>query len=271
LAYKKTHSTNDYALILGASSGFGEATAMELAVEGFNILGIHLDQNKRTERVAKIKKRIEEKGVSAQYFNINAVNEAKRKETINIIREKLHPKGKIKVLLHSLEFSSIIPFIHQDLTEQLKSEHLEATMDVMAHSLVFWVQDIFAAKLLSSGSKIFALTSSASVRARPSFGAVSAAKAALEAHVRQLALELAPFEVSVNCIRAGVTYTPALIKVPNHEKMMDIALKKIPANRLTYPSDIAKFITALATSDESWTTGNIINIDGGEMTFAFNN
>jgi NAD(P)-dependent dehydrogenase (short-subunit alcohol dehydrogenase family) len=98
---------------------------------------------------------------------------------------------------------------------------------------------------------------------------VSAAKSALESHTRHLALELAPNGITVNAIRAGVTYTPALRKIPGHETMIDLALSQIPAKRLTQPADIAKFISALATSDEEWATGNIFNVDGGEMIAAY--
>jgi NAD(P)-dependent dehydrogenase (short-subunit alcohol dehydrogenase family) len=51
--------------------------------------------------------------------------------------------------------------------------------------------------------------------------------------------------------------------------MIDLALSQIPAKRLTQPADIAKFIAALATSDEEWATGNVFNVDGGEMIAAY--
>jgi NAD(P)-dependent dehydrogenase (short-subunit alcohol dehydrogenase family) len=113
------------------------------------------------------------------------------------------------------------------------------------------------------------MTSSGSVRVTPYYGAVSAAKAALESHIRQLALELAPYGITANSLRAGVTFTPALRKIPGHETMIDLALSQIPFKRLTQPSDIAKFISAQAMTDEQWATGNIFNLDGGEIAVAF--
>src|SRR5205807_964922 len=88
---------------------------------------------------------------------------------------------------------------------------------VMAHSLVYWVQDLVHRGLMRKGGKIFAMTSAGGTRVLPNYGAVSAAKAALESHVRQLAMELAPRGIAVNAIRAGVTDTPALRKIPGHE------------------------------------------------------
>ena len=66
------------------------------------------------------------------------------------------------------------------------------TVDVMAHSLVYWVQDLLACHLLERGARIFAMTSAGGTRVLPTYGPVSAAKAALESHIRQLAMELAP-------------------------------------------------------------------------------
>ena len=65
-------------------------------------------------------------------------------------------------------------------------------MDVMANSLVYWTQDLFFANLLSPGGRIFAMTSAGDHIVWPAYGAVSAAKCALESYVRQLAVELAP-------------------------------------------------------------------------------
>ena len=77
MAYNKPDSNKDYAMILGASSGFGEATALELAKAGFNIIGVHLDRGTGLTRVEQIKRTIEENEVSALYFNVNAASEKK--------------------------------------------------------------------------------------------------------------------------------------------------------------------------------------------------
>jgi NAD(P)-dependent dehydrogenase (short-subunit alcohol dehydrogenase family) len=90
------------------------------------------------------------------------------------------------------------------------------------------------------------------------------AKAALEAAIRQLALELAPLEVSANALCAGVTDTPALRKIPGHEGLLDRARGRNPHARLTTPEDVAGAIVALAQPGAGWITGNVIRVDGGE-------
>jgi len=272
VAYLKPDSSKDYALILGASSGFGEAVSLELARSGFNIIGVHLDRGSNLTKVEQIINQIKDQNVEALFFNVNAASDKNREQVIQRCKDHFKikgNKGKIKVMLHSLAFGSLAPYIHSDPKQRLSHKQMEMTMNVMAHSLVYWAQDLVDADLMARGAKIYAMTSSGSVRVTPYYGAVSAAKAALESHIRQLALELAPYGITANSLRAGVTFTPALRKIPGHETMIDLALSQIPFKRLTQPSDIAKFISAQAMTDEQWATGNIFNLDGGEIAVAF--
>lgn len=272
MGYIKPDSGKDYALILGASSGFGEAVALELASAGFNILGVHMDRGAGLTKVEQIKRQITDHNVEALYFNLNAASDKNRELVIQRCLDHFKIKnidGKIKVFLHSLAFGSLAPYIHKDVKERLSQKQMDMTLNVMAHSLVYWARDLLFANLFTQGTKIFAMTSSGSLRVTPYYGAISAAKAALESHVRQLALELAPYYITVNALRAGVTFTPALRKIPGHETMIDLALSQIPFKRLTQPNDIAKYICSQSTSEEQWSTGNIINLDGGECVVAF--
>jgi NAD(P)-dependent dehydrogenase (short-subunit alcohol dehydrogenase family) len=104
------------------------------------------------------------------------------------------------------------------------------------------------------------------VRVVPNYGAVSAAKAALESHIRQLAYELAPRGITANSIMAGVTDTPALRKIPGNERLVEGALARNPSGRLTTPQDVARFIALLAKpgAGADWLTGNVLRVDGGE-------
>jgi enoyl-[acyl-carrier protein] reductase III len=82
--------------------------------------------------------------------------------------------------------------------------------------------------------------------------------------VRQLAVELASFGISVNALQAGVTDTPAARKIPGSDRMFARAMESNPGKRLTTPEDIAEILVAFATCSSPWTTGNVIRVDGGE-------
>ena len=259
----KEKNSKYWALILGASSGFGESVAIKLAQDGYNIIGVHLDRQATMPQVNRIIKDIEKSGSEALFFNVNAADGQKRKDVVQKLKEKLNNQPAVKVVMHSLAFGTLKPFISKE-NEQITKAQMEMTLDVMAHSLVYWVQDIYASNLLAEKCRIFAMTSSGGHSSIPFYGAVSAAKAALESHVRQLAYELGPMNAAVNSIMAGVTNTPALSKIPGNKSMMEVAISKNPRDRLTTPKDIANVISILCKEGGEWISGGIISADGGE-------
>ncbi len=253
-----------WALILGASSGHGAGTALELARSGMNIFGVHLDMRATLPEVQRIVNTIQDLGREAVFFNTNAADDRKRAKVVDTIRERL-PKGEqVKLLMHSLAFGTLRPYVPPDQGESVSRAQMEMTLNVMAHSLVYWVQELLYRDLLGPGSKVFAMTSSGSHRVFANYGPVGCAKAALEYHVKHLAVELSRRGIAVNAIQAGVTDTPALRKIPGHEEMLSFARERNPGGRITTPSDVARTISLIAGDDSPWVTGNVIDVDGGE-------
>jgi enoyl-[acyl-carrier protein] reductase III len=256
-------SERQWALILGASSGFGEATALELAARGMNIFGVHLDRRETLPHAQEVLEKIRALGREGVFFNKNAADEETRREVVAHIDGVLQKTpGTLRVLLHSLAFGALKPLVGQE--ETASQRQIEMTSDVMGHSLVYWVRDIVASQLMRSGGRIYAMTSEGGGKAIPQYGPVCAAKAILEAHIRQLALELASRHITANAIMAGVTDTPALRKIPGHEKLIEFAKIRNPHGRLTTTEDVAKCIGVLCDANTHWMTGNTIRVDGGE-------
>jgi enoyl-[acyl-carrier-protein] reductase (NADH) len=240
---------------------------MALARGGFNILGVHLDRRATIQNAERIVSDIRALGRQVRFFNVNAADHEKRAEVISACGQALVDcpgSAGINSLLHSLAFGTLKPYIADHPDAAIKPADMNMTLEVMAHSLVYWVQDLSAAGLLKRGAKIFAMTSSGGHRVWKTYGAVSAAKAALESHIRQLAVELAPSGISANAIRAGVTDTPAARKIPGSDVMFERALASNPGKRLTTPEDVAEVLVALSLADSSWLTGNVIGVDGAE-------
>ncbi len=251
------------ALILGASSGFGEATARAFAAAGYDIFGVHLDRRAGLEHVGEIRDAIEAEGREATFFNVNAADADKRDATLDEIAASAG-EGSVTILLHSLAFGTLRPLVADEPGDDVTPKQMDMTLDVMAHTLVYWTQGVVHRELMGRDGRIFAMTSSGGDRVSPSYGPVSAAKAALESHCRQLALELAPRGITVNAVRAGVTDTPALRKIPGSEVMVQQALQQNPHGRLTTPEDVARCMVALASPETYWMTGNVLRVDGGE-------
>jgi enoyl-[acyl-carrier protein] reductase III len=256
----------DWALVLGSSSGFGAATAAALAEQaGLNVCGVHLRRPTDQDAFEETRARIDKAGRKYIPFNMNAANPDRRKEALDRMAEAMDGAG-FRVVMHSLAFGTLKPFIAANPEDAISQANMDMTLDVMAHSLVYWVQDCVSRNLLGRGSRIFSMTSAGSRSVVPNYGAVSAAKASLESHTRQLAMELAPRGITANAILAGVTDTPALRRIPGNERLVEMALMRNPSGRLTTPNDVAAFIAlmALPSSGADWVTGNVIQVDGGE-------
>ncbi len=252
-----------WALILGASSGFGAAAARALARAGMNILGVHLDAKATLPRARQVMADVEAAGRQAVFFNINAADAHKRAQAIEQMAETLQGEP-IHLLLHSLAFGALRPYIADDPEQAINEKDMEMTLRVMAHSLVFWVQELVRKGLLRRGSRVYALSSTGAERAVVPYGAVSAAKAALESHMRQLALEAGALGIAVNCLRPGVADTPASRIIPGYERWAEEARRRNPAGRLTTPEDVAAVLVALADPEVTWINGAVIPVDGGE-------
>ncbi len=260
-----------WALILGASSGMGAATALELARNGMHIFGVHLDLRATLPNAQRVVAQIQEVDREAIFFNMNAADARKRAQILDAVEERLKAEREpsyVWVMLHSLAFGTLRSYVPDNPKEAVSQAQIEMTLNVMAHSLVYWLQDMVYRQLLARGSRVFAMTSSGSTRVWPEYGPVGCAKAALDYHVRHLAVELAARGIAVNAIRAGITETPALRKIPGHEQMLAVAASRHPSGRITTTEDVARAIVALCDERAAWMTGNIIGVDGAEDIIA---
>ncbi|MEX2238310.1 MAG: SDR family oxidoreductase [Dehalococcoidia bacterium] len=260
-------SEKPWALILGVSSGFGAAIARELAADGRNICGVHLDMGPGRRMAEELRKDLEAAGARALFFNVNAADEAKRQQVLDGLSAEIGA-SHVQVLVHSLAFGTTLPFFAPEGEATLNQQQMEMTLDVMASSLVYWVQDCLKRDLLRSGSRVFAMTSGGSTRVIANYGAVSAAKAALEANIRQIAVELAPRGITANALRAGMTNTPAMRKIPGAMELYERVAARHPSGRATTPEDVARAVKALSGPDTAWISGEVIGVDNTEHIIA---
>src|ERR1035441_2129557 len=152
----------NWALVLGASSGFGEAASLALARGGRNVFGVHLDRRATLPNVERVTQGIEAAGSRAVFFNMNAADDERRAEALAGMAKVLDAEGRragVDVVMHSLAFGTLKPFLAADAVERISKPQMEMTVDVMAHSLVYWMQDLVAGGVLPPGAHAFAMTS----------------------------------------------------------------------------------------------------------------
>lgn len=255
--------TQLWAIILGGSKGLGLASAVKLAEAGYGIIVIHRDRQTDMPQIDEDFTQIEQAAAAFKSFNADAVNSESRDKVLEEIASFLPEGEKIKVLIHSIAKGHLKP-MNADKKGALSGEDIRLTIQAMAVSLYDWTRALFHRDLFATDARVIAFTSEGSSRALPYYAAVSAAKAALEALMRSIALEFAPAGIKANCIQAGVTDTASLNLIPNSDRIKDAAKRRNPHGRLTLPEDVANVVLLLCSEEAKWITGCTIKADGGE-------
>jgi len=252
-----------WALILGGSSGLGLATAKKLSEHGYHIFIVHRDRRSDIEKIESDFEDIRKQDVQLKTFNMDALNAEKRTKLLDEISSILSDGAKIDVLVHSIAKGSLKP-MQANANQGLTSVDIQLTFEAMALSLYDWTKALLSKNLFALDSRIIAFTSEGNTRALPHYGAVSVAKVALEALVRNMAVEFASLGIKANCIQAGITKTKSFEMIPGSEVIEANALLRNPNGRLTTPEDVANVVYLLTRKEAKWITGTVIKVDGGE-------
>ena len=144
---------------------------------------------------------------------------------------------------------------------ETQDRHWDWTLNANARALLTLARAL--APKMEAGSSIVGISSLGSTRVLENYVLVGVSKAALEAVVRYLAVELAPRGIRVNAVSAGVVETGALEHFPNREQMIAHGLKRTPAGRLVEPRDVAEAVCFLCSSAAEMVRGHTLVVDGG--------
>lgn len=254
---------NYWAVILGGSQGLGLATARKLAQHGMNICVVHRTRKTDLPEVEAEFKDIEANGILFRHYNVDATNADKRKFVIADLQAQLGENAKVRALIHSIAKGNLKPMVSTD-QRPLQHDDFQLTLDAMAISLYDWTNDLRIASLFAADARIISFTSEGSTKAWKNYAAVSAAKAALEAISRSIALEMAPLGIRANCIMAGVTDTASLRMIPDADTLLSHSKQRNPFSRLTEATDVANVAYLLCKDEAAWINGAVIPVNGGE-------
>lgn len=259
---KTFEGKNYWALILGGSTGLGLASALKLAAQGMNICIVHRNGRSELHEIEQSFQEISNKKTKLLTFNMDAMREESYTEIIGNLQNELG-NGRIRCLLHSIAKGNLKPMADVE-TPNLTAQDFILTLQHMAINLYDWTKAIHQAGLFAADARVISFTSEGSTKAWKHYAAVSAAKAALEAITRNIALEFAPFGIRANCIQAGITDTASLQKIPGSDLLKQHSIVRNPFKRLTLPQDVANAVYLLCLDEAAWINGAIIPVDGGE-------
>ncbi len=239
------------AIVTGGGAGIGFAIATELAKEGASIVIAEL----RPERCEQAARQIQEKtGVKVISIPTNVANE----EDINrLIGQTVNEFGQIDILVNNAAKILQRPFIEMTTAEY------EDVMRTNTTSVVMSCRE--AAKQMikqGKGGKIINISSIHAQLSLPNSAAYCASKSAIEALSRNLATELAPHKINVNCVEPGATFTE--LTTPMYtESVINSLHKRIPMKEIAQPEWIARGVVFLASDDSRYMTGEVLVLDGG--------
>ena len=237
------------ALITGGARGIGRAIGERLARAGANVCVNYYNSSDEAEALCKD---LEKEGVQAFAVQANVSDAASVKEMAEAFRTKL---DRLDILVSNAASGVLRPAM------KMTTKHWRWCLETNALALNHLVRE--TREMMRPGARVLALSSLGSVRAIPDYAFIGASKAALEALVRSLSLELAEFGISVNTISAGVVDTDALKHFPDRERMLEEQKRRSLLGRELTPDDVAAVAYLLCLPEAEAIRGQTIVVDAG--------
>ncbi len=237
------------ALITGAARGIGRATVLKLAQAGCDIV---INYYSSHEEASTLAKEVEQLGRKVLTIQASVADAQSVKEMMSAITNEF---GRIDFLISNAASGVLKPAL------EMKLKHWRWCLETNAYALNLLVQE--AGELLQPQGRVIALSSLGSERAIPNYAFIGASKAAVESLVRSLSLELAPRNINVNCVSAGVIDTDAIKYFPNREQLLEAQRQHTLCERDLIPEDVANTIYLLCLPEAEMIKGQTITVDAG--------
>ncbi len=238
------------ALVIGGSRGIGEAISVKLAQSGANVAVAARSE----ERLSHVKQKIE--AHSASFFGI-ACDISNVNQVSKMVDEVDAWKGSIDVMVNAAGIN--IPTSALEVTEEI----WDKTIDINLKGAFFCCQAVAKKMVPRKAGKIINITSQLAFVVFEGRAVYCASKSGLDHMSKVFALELAPYNIQVNCIAPTFTRTPMTEAVFNNPEAYQKVVDRIPLGRAGEPEDYTGAVLYLVSDSANLVTGTTILVDGG--------
>ena len=242
---------NRLALVTGGARGIGRATCVELAREGADVA---IGYVRNEDAAHETKRLVEAEGRRAVLVKGHLGDAEHVSRVVDAAVEGL---GGLDLVVSNAASGVIRPAL------EVTAKHWDWTLDINARAFLLLAQRATPHMEARGGGSMVAISSLGAGRTLPNYVLVGTSKAALEALVRYLGVELAGRGIRVNGVSGGVVETDALDHFENREDMLRNAREHTPAGRILQPEDLARVVAFLCTRDADMIVGQILVVDGG--------
>ena len=256
-------SRRRWAVIPGVSTGVGAAVARAVARDpGLDVFGVH--RGHYMDDAHALEADLRGLGRAAV---LHVADAGTHEGVVRCCEElgKSAPAGSVVLFVHSLSGASIGHFL-KDREDAFTPRQVEKTFNYLAHSFVYWAQELHARGLLAPRARLLGLTNALHDGTLHNLGLVAAAKEALQSYVRYLAVELGRHGHRVNLLKFGTVVTPALKTVMGPKalaRMDEVHREMIPAGRMGTVEEVARLVSLLTSDEMEWFNGATIDYTGG--------
>ena len=247
---------NKTAIVTGAGKGIGSGIALRLAQAGANVV---INYAHSADGASEVAARINALGREAITVKADV---SRASEVRNLVDEAVRTFGRVDILVNNAAVDPHAPFL--EMTE----EQWDWVIDTNLKGNFLCSQAAAREMIKTGGGRIIIISSIHSLVTYPHITAYAASKGGLNAMTRQLALELAPHHINVNCVAPGGVHVDKFYDViPNYDPhMFD---HEIPVGFMGYPEDIAAAVAFFASDDARYITGQVLVVDGGTSVRLF--
>jgi NAD(P)-dependent dehydrogenase (short-subunit alcohol dehydrogenase family) len=249
---------NKIAIVTGAGTGIGRGIALELAQKGAVVI-VHYNSSEHGAN--ETVRMVQEAGGRAELLKANL---EQADACINLIESTVQKYGKLDILVNNAAVSTEGQIL--DIDEKLWN----LTININLRAPFFCSQTAVKVMIPQGGGKIINIGSVHGLVSFPSFGPYAASKGGLNMLTKQMAIELAPYHINVNCVAPGIVEVERYFsQFSNYNR--EQAAASIPYGQVGFPKDIAPVVAFLCSNEANYITGQIIVVDGGQSSILFSN